>query len=101
MKEPSLKVIGVYRPTISAETWREQFQVTGDEKATREYFERLVLIEAVAEGLMGSLDFAKLGQVLSGYRNFPDNMQVGCDEGLLSADGRTALAVEPLSQRPR
>jgi hypothetical protein len=87
MKGPSLKVIGVYRPTIGAETWREQFQVTGDEQATREHFEKLVLIEAVAEGLMGCLDFAKFGQVLSGHRNFPDNMQVGYDEGLLSANG--------------
>ena len=49
MKEPSLKVIGVYRTEITAETWREQFQVTGDEQATREHFEKLVLIEAVVQ----------------------------------------------------
>ena len=52
MKEPSLKVIGVYRPVISAEMWREQFQLTGDEQATREHFEKLVLIEAVVEGVL-------------------------------------------------
>lgn len=66
MKEPSLRVIGVYGPVISAETWREQFQVTGDEQATREHFEKLVIIEAVVEKLTGRFDFNKLGQVLSG-----------------------------------
>lgn len=43
MTQPSLKVIGVYRPVISEETWQEQFQVTEDEQATREHFEGLVL----------------------------------------------------------
>ncbi len=81
MKESSLKVIGVYRPVISAEMWREQFQVTGDKQATREHFEKLVLIEAVVEGLTGRFDFSKFGQMLSGYRNYRDNMQVGYDEG--------------------
>src|SRR5215469_2909071 len=75
MMEPSLKVIGVYRPVISAKTRREQYQVTGDERITREHFGKLVLIEAVAEGV-GQLDFSKFGQMLSGYRDYPDNMQV-------------------------
>ena len=91
VKEPSLKIIGVYRPAISAETWSEQFQVTGDEEPTREHFEKLVLIEAVVEGLTGRFDFGKFGQVLSGYRNYPDNMQCGYDEGLLSADGEVLI----------
>jgi hypothetical protein len=30
MKEPTLKVLGVYRPQISAKTWQEQLNVTGD-----------------------------------------------------------------------
>ena len=91
MKEPSLKVIGVYPPVISAEMWREQFQVTGDEQGTREHFEKLVLIEAVVDELTGRFDFSKFGQMLSGCRNYPDNMQVGYDEGLLSADGETLI----------
>jgi hypothetical protein len=91
MKELSLKVIGVYRPVISAETWREQFQVTCNEQATREHFEKLVLIEAVVEGLTGRFNFNKFGQVLSGYRDYPDNMQVGYDAGLLSADGQCLI----------
>ena len=81
MKEPSLNVIGVYRPVISDETWRQQFQVTGDEQLTRGHFEKLVLIEAVVEGLTGRLDFSKFGQMLSGYRDYPDNMQVGMTKG--------------------
>ena len=91
MKQPTLKVIGVYRPVISAELWREQFEVTGDEQITREHFEKLVLVEAVVEGLAGRFDFGKFGQILSGYRDHPDNMQVGYDEGLLSADGGTLI----------
>jgi hypothetical protein len=51
----------------------------------------LVLIEAVVEELTGRFDFSKFGQMLSGYRNYPDNMQVGYDEGLLSADGETLI----------
>lgn len=50
-------------------------------------FERLVLIEAVVEGLSGRFEFAKFGQVLSGYRDYPDNLQAGYNAGLLSADG--------------
>ena len=91
MKEPILKVLGVYRPVISAEAWLEQFRVRGDEQATREHFEKLVLIEAVAEGLTGRIDFSKFGQMQSGYRDYLDNMQVGYDEGLLSADGESLI----------
>jgi len=94
MKEPTLNVIGVYRPVISAKTWRKQFRVTGDEQLTRGHFEKLVLIEAVVEGLTGRFDFSKFGQILSGYRDYPDNMQVGYDEGLLSADGETLIQRE-------
>jgi hypothetical protein len=89
--EPTLKVIGVYRPVIDADAWREQFRVTGDEQLTHEHFEKLVLIEAVVEGLTTRFDFSKFGQVLSGYRNFPNAMQVGYDEGLLSADGESLI----------
>jgi hypothetical protein len=94
MKEPSLKVIGIYRPAISAEMWREQFQVTGDEQATNEHFEKLVLIEAEVEGLTGRFDFSKFGQILSGYRNYPDSMQVGYDEGLFLCGRRNSDSAE-------
>jgi len=67
MKEPSLKVIGVYRPAISAETWREQFQVTGDEQATREHFEKLVLIEAVVNEKSLSVSWILLRNLLNQF----------------------------------
>jgi hypothetical protein len=50
---------------------RKQFQATGDEQATRDHFEKLVLVGAVVEGLTKRLDFSKFGQMLSGYRNYP------------------------------
>lgn len=59
----------------------------------------MVLIEAVVEGLTGRFDFSKFGQVLIGCRDYPDNMQVGYDEGLLSADGET-LIQRKMSIRP-
>jgi len=91
MQESTLKVIGVYRSVISAEVWREQFEVSGNEQSTREHFQNLVLVEGVVDGLGGRFDFSKFGQMLSGYRNYPDHMQVGYDEGLLSGDGETLI----------
>jgi hypothetical protein len=91
MTEPTLTVIGVYRPLISEETWREQWQVTEDDNATREHFDGLVLIEAVAEGLSGLFDFSKFGQMHPDRPDDPDSMLVGYDEGLLSSDGETLI----------
>ena len=45
----------------------------------------------MVHGVTGRFEFSKFGQMLSGYRNYPDNFQVGYDEGLLSADGETLL----------
>ena len=91
MNQPTLKIVGVYQPLISAETWHKQFQITGDQQITHEHFEKLVLIEEIVEFLTGSFDFGKFGQMLSGYRDYPDNMQVGYDEALLSKDGETLI----------
>jgi hypothetical protein len=91
MTEPTLTVLGVYRPLISEETWREQWQVTEDDDATREHFDGLVLIEAVAEGLRGPFDFSKFGQMHPDRPDDPDSMLVGYDEGLLSSDGETLI----------
>jgi hypothetical protein len=41
MTEPGLNIIGIYRPQISAETWQEQLEVTGDEAYTKEHFSKL------------------------------------------------------------
>jgi len=91
MKEPTLKVLGVYRPQISAKTWQEQLNVTGDEEYTREHFDKLVLIEAVADEIDGPFDFEKFGQMQLEFPDDPRRMQVGYDEGLLSSDGETLI----------
>ncbi len=91
MPEPLLTVLGVYRPVISEETWREQWQVTDDDEATREHFRTLVLIEAVVEGLSGAFDFSKFGQMQPDHPEDPRYMQVGYDEGLLSSDGEMLI----------
>jgi hypothetical protein len=59
---PKLTVLGVYRPVISPETWQEQWQVTGNDEATREHFDKLVLIEAVVEGLSEPFDMGAFGR---------------------------------------
>ena len=94
MTEPTLTVIGVSRPLISEETWREQWEVTEDDNATREHFDGLVLIEAVAEGLNDPFDFSKFGQMHPDRPDDPDSMLVGYDEGLLSSDGETLIQRE-------
>jgi hypothetical protein len=91
MAEPHLKILGVYRPIISAETWQEQWQVTGDDDATREHFDKLVLIEAVAEGLNEEFKMVKFGQMQPDHPNDSRRMQVGYDEGLLTADGESLI----------
>ena len=91
MAEPKLTIIGVYRPQISVETWQEQWNITGEDFATYEHFDKLVLIEAIAEGLETSFDMAKFGQIHLTYRNFPSHMQVGYDEALLSSDGEAVI----------
>jgi hypothetical protein len=60
--EPTLRILGVYRPHISEETYQEQWQVTESDEETKEHFDKLVLIEAVADGIDGELDLSDLGQ---------------------------------------
>lgn len=91
MTEQKLTILGVYRPQISAETWQEQLQVTGDEAYTREHFEKLVLIEALVEGLDGRFEMEKFGQMQLEFPDDPKRMQVGYDEGLLSLNGETLI----------
>ena len=91
MAGQKLTVLGVYRPQISAETWQEQLQVTGDEGLTREHFDTLVLIEALVEGLDGVFQMGEFGQMQAEFPNDPSRMQVGYDESLLSTDGETLI----------
>jgi hypothetical protein len=94
MSEPKLTILGVYRPQISKETWEEQWQVTGDDEYTREHFDKLVLIEAIVDGLNEPFEMIKFGQT---QKEFPDDskrMQVGYDEGLLSSNGEQLILRE-------
>jgi hypothetical protein len=91
MTQPRLNIIGIYRPQISAETWQEQLQVTDDEAHTREHFDKLVLIEAVVDGLDEPFDMSEFGQMQAAFPDDPKRMQVGYDEGLLSRDGETLI----------
>jgi hypothetical protein len=94
MMQPKLNVLGVYRPQIGAETWQDQLNVTGDEAYTREHFDKLVLIEAIVEGLNEPFDIGKLGQMQAEFPDDPNRMQVGYEEGLLSVDGETLIERE-------
>jgi len=92
MLEPKLTILGVYKPQISAETWQEQWNVTADDDETRDHFEKLVLIEAVVDGLHEPFDMGKFGQMQLQFPDDPSRMMVGYDEGPLTADGETLLA---------
>jgi hypothetical protein len=91
MPGPEMNIIGLYRPQISAETWSEQLQVTDDEAYTKKHFDELVLIEATVNGLYESFDMGEFGQMQAEFPDDPKRMQVGYDEGLLSADGETLI----------
>jgi hypothetical protein len=91
MPGPELNIIGVYRPQVSAETWNEQLQVTDDEAYTKKHFDELVLIEATVTGLDEPFDMGDFGQMQAEFPDDPKRMQVGYDEGLLSADGETLI----------
>ncbi len=92
MTEPTLRILGVYHPEVSEETWQEQFNVTGDEEETKDHFAKLVLIEAVVENLHEPFEMIEVGQFLPEYPDDKSRMQVGYDEGLLSPDGEELIS---------
>lgn len=94
MTEPNLTILGVYRAEISAETWQEQWKATEDDDETREYFDKLVLIEAIVEGLAEPFRMHEFGQMQLEFPDDPMRKLVGYDEGLLSADGETLVSRE-------
>jgi hypothetical protein len=91
MNEPRLTILGVYRPHISAETWQEQLKETEDETYTNGHFNKLALIEAIVEDLNEPFQMIKFGQMDIDHPDDDRWMQVGYDEGLLSADGETLI----------
>jgi hypothetical protein len=94
---PRLEILGVYRPLVSAETWREQWRITDNDDLTRAHFEKLVLIEAEVEGLTEPLKMGRFGQMqpkgpaYTGGPAYPSHMQCGYDEGVLSLDGEALV----------
>lgn len=91
MIEPRLETLGVYRPVTSNETWHQQWRVTGDDNLTKDHFEKLVLIEAIVEGLDEPFAMVKFGQWQQAYQKYLPHMQVRYHEGLLSSDGETLI----------
>jgi hypothetical protein len=82
MPEPALTVLGVYKPDIPEDVYREQWRVSGSDEQTQQHFARLVLIEAIVENAEGRFKAVELGQLYEGF------FQCAYDEALLSADGQ-------------
>lgn len=91
MTQPQLTVFGVYRPIISKEAWQDQWNVTADDEYTRDYFDKLVLIEAIVEDLDEPFEMSKFGQMSLEFPEDQERMLVGYDEGLLSSNGETLI----------
>ena len=85
-----VKILGVYRPEISEETYQEQWDALGDDAETKEHFAGLVLVEASAADVEGELDLVDLGQQPSSTDN-PGYFQCAYDEALLTADGQVLV----------
>ena len=81
-----VKILGVYRPEISEETYQEQWDVMGDDADTKEHFAGLVLVEASATEVEGELDLVRLGQQPSSTDD-PNRFLCAYDEALLTSDG--------------
>ncbi len=85
-----VKILGVYRPEISEETYQEQSDALGDDAQIKEHFAGLVLVEASALGVEGELDLVHLGQQPS-TTDDPGYFQCAYDEALLTADGEVLV----------
>jgi hypothetical protein len=90
MPMPSIVVLGVYKPTISADAYQMQWKVTGSNERTKAHFENLVLVEAVVEQVDDRFKMIEMGQPYQ-LGNYPDHFQCAYDEALLSSDGNTVI----------
>jgi hypothetical protein len=88
--QPSIRVLGVYKPEIPSSVYREQRQVTGSDSATDAHFEKLVLIEAVVSNADQKFTMKDLGQTVD-VPGFRRQVQCAYDEALLSADGNALI----------
>jgi hypothetical protein len=90
MPEPSIEILGVYRPSIPEETYREQWQVTASDEDTKEHFDQLVLIEAIVHNPDGRFTMMEFRQQPT-WTDDPKSSLVAYDEALLSADGELLI----------
>jgi len=90
MANPTIIVLGVYKPDIPEDVYQEQWAVTESDEATKEHFDKLVLIEAVIDAIDGQFKTIDFGQ--SSVSGDPKQFQCAYDEALLSSDGRRVLA---------
>jgi hypothetical protein len=88
--EPSIEILGVYKPFISEETYQEQWQVTASDEDTKEHFDALVLIEAFVHNVDDQFDISRIGQQPP-HSDDPNCFMVPYDEALLSSDGETLI----------
>jgi hypothetical protein len=106
--EPTIEVLGVYRPRITDEMFREQFRILygreasktnpGDnERACREYMDSVVLIEVAVKNRDRGFDMGDFTQ--SGDDVSRDNWQVAWAERFLSSDG-SEVVVEQFGKPP-
>lgn len=89
MSDPTIRILGIHRPEISAETYQEQWEISGSDEETRRHFSRLVLIEAEVEGIDERFTLSDFGQ--DDPSGDPRRMMVAYDEALLSADGEELI----------
>ena len=92
MPEPTVEIIGVYKPVISTKTYQEQLEEHGDE--TDAYFDQLVLIETRVHDPDDRLNLIDWGQQPP-WSEDSSRQMVPYDEGLLSADGTILIQREP------
>jgi hypothetical protein len=88
-----MEILGVYRPFISKQVYREQWRGTGSDEHTDAHFRELILIEAVLHDATEPLEIGEVGQeyLHNDLHPYPNNFQVAYDELLLSLDGKTVL----------
>jgi hypothetical protein len=108
MGEPRIDVLGVYRPRITDEMFREQFRILygrdasasnpgKDERDCRKTLESAVLIEVLVNDRDDRFDVGHFTQRQDGVAR--ENWQVAWAEAYLSADG-TALVGKQFGTPP-
>ena len=95
-EKPQVTLIGIYKPVIDAETWKEQAEIFGEEDTeeqpeTRDHFRKLVLVEGFAEGVIGPMDFGEFAHLPKDSEEKGYCAQVGYEEALLDESGSLVI----------